>query len=112
LQTSSNLLGALHRLAIHVLDDLFCRALVSEDISVSSEEDVIALVVEGDDLTALDLRPGREEGFEEMRGYDTQGCAEAVEDEFWEMAGGVAVAGQLFARHEVGDAEVEHGPVG
>ena len=112
LQTSSDLLRTLHRLAIYILDDLLCGALVPENVSVSSEEDVITLVVKCDDLSALDLRSWREERFEEVSGYNTQGCTEAVEDEFGEMAGGITVPGQLLARHEVGNAEVEHGSVG
>ena len=53
LQTSSDLLRTLHRLAIYILDDLLCGALVPENVSVSSEEDVITLVVKCDDLSTL-----------------------------------------------------------
>lgn len=56
LQTCPDFLCALHRLAVNILNNLLRRTLVSEDISVSSEEDVITLVVKGDDLSAFDLR--------------------------------------------------------
>jgi hypothetical protein len=71
LQASSDFLCTLHGLAVHILNDLFRCTLVSEDVSVSSEEDVITLVVESDDLSALDLWAWREERFEQMGCHDT-----------------------------------------
>ena len=74
---------------------------------MSAQENVIALVVQRDDLAALELGLGREEGAEEGGGQEAEGRAEVVEDEFGVVGGWVSVAGQSGASGPVGDGEVE-----
>lgn len=53
-------------------------ALIVENVSMPAEEDEIALVVESDDLSAVELRDFREEGDEESANRVTQSRTEIV----------------------------------
>ncbi|KAJ5043140.1 uncharacterized protein L3040_004523 [Drepanopeziza brunnea f. sp. 'multigermtubi'] len=55
LQPGPDTLDARHDLAIGSHDALFRLALLAEDVAMPSEEYVIALVVQRDDLSALQL---------------------------------------------------------
>lgn len=77
-----------------------------------SEENVIALIMQRDDLAALQLGLRGKQAAEEMGGEEAERGAEVVEDEFGEMVGGVSVAGEFFAFDPVGDGEVECGARG
>lgn len=84
LQTGLDVLDALHHLAVSAHDRLLGRALLAENVAVLAEEYVVALVVQGDDSAAFDLWGCGPKGFEEVGRQETEGCAEVVEDEFWE----------------------------
>lgn len=75
-----------------------------------AQEDVIALVVQRDDLAARELGLGGEEGAEEVRGQQTERGAEIIEDELGGVVGWSAVPGDLLAFHPVADAEGEGRP--
>lgn len=79
---------------------------------MAAHEDVVALVVQRDDLPALRLRPGGEQGAHEVRGQETQGGGEVVEDEFGGVGGRVPVAGEASAFDPVCEGEVEGWAVG
>jgi hypothetical protein len=78
LEPDADLLEALDLLAFHVGDLLFGHALVAEDVAVASDHDEVALVVDCDDLAALDLGLGWVEGVEGFADEETEGGAEVV----------------------------------
>lgn len=79
---------------------------------MSTDEDVVALIRQGDDLSALEFRLGREQRAEEMGRQDTEGCAEVVEDQFGPVVGWVSVAGEFLSLDPIPDGEGEHWSVG
>lgn len=80
LQTSTDVLDTLDLPAFGVDDALLGRSLVAEDVTVSAYKDVVSLVVQGDNLSALELWPGREESLEELRREKTQRGLEVIEE--------------------------------
>lgn len=63
-----HILYALDRLAVIPQDGLLRLALVAEDVSVPPHKDVVALVVQREDLAAFKFGSGREEAFPEVCG--------------------------------------------
>lgn len=62
------------------------------DVPMSSEEQKVTLVVEGDDLSALELWHGREERLKHAADGVAQAGHKAVENEFGEMGSGAGVS--------------------
>jgi hypothetical protein len=102
-----DVLDALDGLPVVAHDALLALALVAEDVAVAAHEDVIALVVQRQDLAALQLGRSGEQALEQVRRQDTEGRLEVVEDQLRVVARVVCVPRQLLAVDPVGYAEVE-----
>ena len=61
--------------------------LIVENVSMTTKEDEIALIVKSDDLTSMELRDRGEERNEESTDGVTESCSEIVRDEFGAMSG-------------------------
>jgi len=68
LHTHLNILHTPHRLPIIPQDGLLRLALVAEDVPVAPHEDVVALIVQREDLAPLEFGGGREQVFEKVGG--------------------------------------------
>lgn len=79
---------------------------------MAAHEDVVALVVQRDDLSALQFGLGGEQCAHEVRGQEAERGGEVVEDEFWGVGCWVAVAGEASAFDPVCEGEVEGWAVG
>lgn len=80
-----------------------------ENVAVVTNEDVVSLVVEGDDLAPLELRIVREERAEEAPGAVTQAGGEVVEDQLRNVASGCAVVFNFLREDDVVDFEERSG---
>lgn len=80
LQPCSYILHAFHDFAIIADHALLRTSFVTKNISVPPKEDIIALVVHGDNLSALEFWSWRPKRLEEMGREETKGCAEVVEN--------------------------------
>jgi hypothetical protein len=76
------------------------------DEPMSSEEQEISLIVQRDDLSALELRQRWEERPEEFSDRETQSGLEVVEDEFGRVRGRPGVARDLLGELDRGELEV------
>jgi hypothetical protein len=85
-------LHALNRLAVVAQYRFLGLALVAEDVAVPPHEDVVALVVQGEDLAALEFGGGWKQAFPEVCGEDSKGGFEAVEYELRVVACEVAIS--------------------
>lgn len=81
LQAGADLFDALELLAVGADHALLGGALVAEHVAVPTQEDVIALVVQRDDLAALELWVVRPEVLKRLCREDTERGAEVVEQE-------------------------------
>lgn len=79
---------------------------------MAADEDVVALVVQRDDLPSSQFGLVGEEGAHEVGGQEAEGGGEVVEDEFGGVGCGVAVAGEAAAFDPVCEGEVEGWAVG
>lgn len=79
---------------------------------MAAEKDVVALIVECENLTALEVGCHGEQGAEEVRGQQAERRGEVVEDEFGDVLCGAAMAGDGLAGVPVGDGEVKGGADG
>ncbi|KAI6751151.1 hypothetical protein HG530_014065 [Fusarium avenaceum] len=103
LQTSTDAFYSLKLLSIDANNALFRLSLFSENITVPPHKDVISLVVECRDLSALELRFGWEQGHEQLGCQQTKRSLEIVEKQLWVMNCRVSVAGQFLSLDPVGD---------
>lgn len=78
---------------------------VLEDITMSPEEDKVALVVQGSDLTTLEFGDVGEEGSEHSSDGVTETGVKVVEDQFWLVRGCASVSFDIFA--ELDRAQLE-----
>lgn len=101
LQACSDILDTFNDFAVWSDDALLGFALVSEDISVSSDEYVISLVMERYDLSAPKLWLRWKQASEKMRCKQPQGCAEVVQDQLRSMRCGVPMAWHLLSLHPI-----------
>lgn len=74
---------------------------------MTAHENIITLVVQGDDLPTLKVWLGREALLEHACSEETQRRAEVVQDQFGPVASCSTVAGKSLALNPVADAEVE-----
>ena len=79
---------------------------------MSSDENVIALVVQRHHLSSLDLRLRGEDLTEQVCCQQTQRRAEIIQDQLWIVGSRVSVAGEFGTFHPIADAEVEHWAMG
>lgn len=107
LQTGPDTLDALDFLPVRADHGLFGFALVAENVAMTAQEDVVTLVVQCQDLSALQVRVGGKEGAEQVRGQQAQRGGEVVEDQFRDVVRRAAVAGDGFAGVPVRYGEVE-----
>ena len=107
LQTSSDAFGTLHLLPVGANDCLLRLALLAEDVTMPTDEDVITLVVKCHDLAAFELRLRGEEPAEQVRCQKTQGSAEVVQDQLGPVFCGTTMTGKALALDPIADAEVE-----
>ena len=82
------------------------------NIAVVAHKDEISLVVKGDHLPAFKLRLVGEERAEEATGATAEPSDEIVENEFWDVRRGAAVAGDGGALLKAAQAEKGSGPRG
>jgi hypothetical protein len=81
LQYRADPLHAVHLLAVRALNILLRRPRLPEDVPVPAEEDVIALIVQRQDLPTGQLGLRREQGVHGLGRQQTQWSLEAVEEE-------------------------------
>lgn len=79
---------------------------------MSTEEDIISLIVQCHDLATTELGPRREKRSKKMSGEETKRGPEIINDEFRGVRGGIAMARHLFSFNPIGDGEVEGWPTG
>lgn len=74
---------------------------------MTTDENVITLVVQSDDLSALEFRLRREECAEQMGSQKTERSTEVIEDQLGPVVGGPAVSRKPLPIDPIADAEVE-----
>lgn len=107
LQTRLDIFSTLDWFAIRSQHLLLCCSLVSEDVSMSSYKDIIALIVQRYYLSPDKLWLWWEECTEKMCSQKSQRCAEVVEDELGEVLSWVTMPWQLLAVNPIAYAEVK-----
>lgn len=63
-----------------------------ERVPVTSEEEEVPLIMQGDDLSAFEFGHGREEGLEHSADHVSESSHEPVEDEFGVVRAGSSVS--------------------
>ena len=74
---------------------------------MTTDENVITLVVQSDNLSALELRLRWEECAEQVGSQKTERSTEVIEDQLGPVLGGSAVSWKALSFDPVADGEVE-----